>query len=197
MHAAALCGFEKVPCQISQITADEQATSFAAVNGHVTKITSLHLYKAQPAAGEPEAVQAARICEAAGCTLKTSNASTKDKKPGYIYAPKSFMKIVRARSPESVAAALKLFMNCEQFSINHEFWQSMVLEPALLAMTADPKFLTSFAAAEFLDEFDIWEALDAAKVEQKRKLRLGLPTPPRHEVFRLAIVDAIKTWKAK
>ena len=45
-HAAAICGFKTVPCQIVQMSKDEQAASFAAVNGMVTKITSLQLFKA-------------------------------------------------------------------------------------------------------------------------------------------------------
>lgn len=196
-HGAALCGFEKVPCQIVQMNFDEQARSFAAVNGHVLKITSLNIYKARLAAGEEEAIRARDICQAAGCTLKTSNTSTRQKKPGEIYAPKAFMRICQLRSAESIVTALRLFMGCEQFNDNIEFWENSVLVPTLLAITADERFLQSPKAEEFIGQFDIWAALDAAKNEQKRKLRLGLPTPPRHEVFRLAILDAIKTWMLK
>lgn len=197
VHAAALRGFEKVPCQIIQVSSDEQANSFAAVNGQVTKITSLNLYKARLAAGDSEAVVAAKICSDAGCRLQTSNGSTASKKPGEIYAPQAFMKIVRVRNPEMITAALSMFMRCNQFNDNLEFWANSILEPTLLAVTSDAAFLASGKAPAFLEEFDIWAALDAAKAEQKRKLRLGLPTPPRHEVFRLAIVDAIRKWSAR
>src|SRR5690606_16959607 len=51
VHAAAMCGVEAVPCQIVQIDKQEQAASFAAVNGNVTKITAFNLLKAALAAG--------------------------------------------------------------------------------------------------------------------------------------------------
>ena len=35
-HAAAICGFDEVTCQIVQMSREEQAASFAAVNGLVT-----------------------------------------------------------------------------------------------------------------------------------------------------------------
>lgn len=51
-HAAALVGIDTVPCQIVQMDPREQAASFAAINGLVTKVTIWNIYKAALAAGE-------------------------------------------------------------------------------------------------------------------------------------------------
>jgi hypothetical protein len=70
-HAAALCGFTEVPCQIVQMTREEQAASFAAVNGMVTKVTGYQILKAAIVAGEGWAIRAAKICERRRLRLMT------------------------------------------------------------------------------------------------------------------------------
>ena len=49
-HAAAICGFSQVPCQIVQMTRTEQAAAFAAVNGTVTQVSAGQIFKAALAA---------------------------------------------------------------------------------------------------------------------------------------------------
>ena len=51
-HAAAICGFSEVPCQVVHMSRDEQAAAFAAVNGLVTKVTLWNIYKAALVAAE-------------------------------------------------------------------------------------------------------------------------------------------------
>ncbi|NKW09813.1 ParB N-terminal domain-containing protein [Ochrobactrum tritici] len=81
VHAAAMCGVEAVPCQIVQIDKKEQAASFAAVNGNVTKITTVNLLKAALAAGEQWALECKSVADAAGCKLMLSNGSSLTKNP--------------------------------------------------------------------------------------------------------------------
>ncbi|MBV5268721.1 MAG: ParB N-terminal domain-containing protein [Afipia sp.] len=89
-HAAAMCGFEDVPCQIVQMSAAEQADAFAAVNGMVTKITSLQIFKAALAAGSGWATELRDLAQKAGCEVRTSNGSSDAKRPGQIYAVSAF-----------------------------------------------------------------------------------------------------------
>ena len=65
-HAAAICGFAEVPCQVVQMSLEEQAASFAAVNGLVTKVTLQQIFKAALTAGETWAIECDRICRDAG-----------------------------------------------------------------------------------------------------------------------------------
>src|SRR5690606_21829714 len=85
-HAAAMCGHETVPCQVVQMDHAEQAASFAAVNGLVTKVSAGQVYKAALAAGTEWAVACHKAVTGAGCRLMTHNASGDAKKAGEVYA---------------------------------------------------------------------------------------------------------------
>lgn len=65
-HAAAICGFKQVPCQIVHMSRSEQAAAFAAVNGTVTQVTAHQVLKAALAANEKWAVDAAAIAAEGG-----------------------------------------------------------------------------------------------------------------------------------
>lgn len=67
--AAALCGFKQVPCQIVHAAPNEQAAAFNAINGTTTKVSSLSRFRAAVAAGEPAAVRAKRLTDAAGIRI--------------------------------------------------------------------------------------------------------------------------------
>lgn len=64
--AALLRGFEMVPCSIVDAKVREQAAIFAAVNGNVTPVSILQLFKAGRAADTPWAVEIDTVCAAAG-----------------------------------------------------------------------------------------------------------------------------------
>ncbi len=190
-HAAAMCGFDEVPCQIVQMTISEQAESFAAVNGAVTKVTSWNLFKAALSAGEPWAVDAARCAENAGCRLMTSNGSQESKKPGMIYAPAAFRKIVETCGAPKVTAALKVLMRAEGYGDTSQIFDISILGPLLMAMTKDAEFLARKDAHVMLERFDIWAAVDGLKAEKQRRTRLGLPVPSHREMLTNAITASI------
>jgi hypothetical protein len=66
--AALLLGYEKVPCAIVEAHARDQAAIFTAVNGNVTPVSILQLFKAARAAGTEWAVTLDQVCTAAGLT---------------------------------------------------------------------------------------------------------------------------------
>jgi hypothetical protein len=105
-HAAAICGFAEVPCQIVQMTVAEQAASFAAVNGLVTKVTGGQIYKAALAANEPWATECFAAVSAAGCSLMVQNKTTQDKQPGEVFALALIKQHVRAGNAAMVTFAL-------------------------------------------------------------------------------------------
>ncbi len=174
-HAAAICGFEKVPCQIVQMSVQEQAEAFSAVNGKVTKVTSWQILKAAVAAGEPWAQQADGAARDAGAKLVTSTPSYKDRKAGCIYSPNQFRKIVETYSREKVTAALRVILAAEGYRDVAEIWDGPVLCPLLEALCEAPEILKKADAHTVLEDFDIWKSIEDIQAETKRRIRLALP----------------------
>ncbi|MFS2326537.1 ParB N-terminal domain-containing protein [Brucella sp. H1_1004] len=190
-HAAAMCGYKSVPCQIVQMSPVEQAASFAAVNGNVTKVTTLNLLKAALAAGEPWAVECNSIAIEGGCKLMLSNASSEKKKPGQIYAAKMFRKLVENRPREAIIKALNILMSAEGYCDNADLWDGGILESTLLAMTEVPEYLDREDFIGFLELYDIWEAIDGIEAENKRRIGNGQPKISRKEGIRIDLLKAI------
>lgn len=172
-HAAAACGFEQVPCQVVQMSREEQAASFAAVNGLVTKVTPQQIFKAALAAGEKWAVECAKICSAAGCRLMTSNNSTDAKKAGEIYAIKLIRIHQKLGAGEIVTYALKALRESEAGQ-DAAIWSADVLKSLLSAVVDRPWLKDQGADLKgFLDNFDIYAAIDRAEDFARQKRRQG------------------------
>jgi hypothetical protein len=172
-HAAALCGFAEVPCQIVQMTLEEQAASFAAVNGLVTKVTLWQILKAAATAGEPWALDCINACTDAGCTLMFSNAGTDDKKPGQIFSIGLIRGHVAAGRRAVVTYALK-GLRASEFGADAAAYSNEILKPLLDAIVSRGwLFESGVDLAGFFDSFDIWKALDDAAEVVKQKRRRG------------------------
>lgn len=190
-HAAALCGFAEVPCQIVQMSREEQAASFAAVNGLVTRVTNWQIFKAALAAGEDWAHGAAAVATEAGCRLMTSNTSHFLKKPGEIFGVTKFRQIVEARPRPAIVAALKLLMQADGFRDEPAAWDMGVLGPLLLALASRPKALErpDFRAA--FELFDLWGLCDRIVADNRDRIRKGLPYVPKRDQLESRLVDWI------
>jgi hypothetical protein len=84
--AAAACGIEVLPCQIIIADVAEQARAFKAINGTVTKMSSMAIHAAAVAAGEPRAMALDEACRTAGVTLLRFNKEASQQKPGQTHA---------------------------------------------------------------------------------------------------------------
>lgn len=67
--AAALIGIDEVPVQMVIADAAEQARAFSAINGQMTKVTSLQRHKADLAARDETALELEEVCRIAGVTI--------------------------------------------------------------------------------------------------------------------------------
>lgn len=188
-HAAAICGFSEAPCQIVQMSREEQAAAFAVVNGEVTRVTAWQIYKAALTAGEAWAVAADWIASQGGCRLMTNNASSRHKKPGEIYGVNTFRQIIDARSSETVVKALQVLMRAEGYRDAPEIWDMNVLSPLLLALSARPDLLDNAALASRLENFDIWAAIDKIVAGNKNRVRMGLPYASKKEQLESLLGD--------
>lgn len=182
VHAAALCGFPEVPAMAVHMSRAEQATSFAWVNGQVTRISTLNLYRAALAAGEDWAVRANAAVEAAGCQLMTFNASTKHKKPRQVYAVATIRSAIAAGRDDAVTAALdglRRYDRRERVAL----WSDYIIRPLLGGLMADSAFLGLDVAAA-LEESDPFKVVEVAQ-------RLGeKPTAAFATLFRRRLMRA-------
>ena len=188
-HAAAICGFAEVPCQIVQMTREEQAASFAAVNGLVTKVRAGQIYKAALAAGQENAVACRDAVEAAGCRLMANNATTQDKKPGEIFALALVQRQVKAGRSKLLTTALRSLRDAECGRIA-DYWNGFVLKSWVEAVACRPH-LEAVDLSGFLDDFDIWDAVERAEEAAKKKRRLGFSAVSRYELAEAEIGEQL------
>lgn len=67
--AAALCGLDRVPCQIIDVDRRAQAAAYAAVNTVVTAMSSIQVHVAKVAAGDERANKLNEVCKAGDVTI--------------------------------------------------------------------------------------------------------------------------------
>ncbi len=158
VHAAALCGFKTVPAMAVHMSRAEQATSFAWVNGQVTRISAMQIYRAALAAGEDWAVRANAAVEAAGCRLMTSNASSKSKKARQVFTIGPIRAAVEADADDAVTAVLDGLRRYDTAG-RVALWSDYIIRPMLAGMLADRSFraVDVAAALEGNDPFKVVE----------------------------------------
>lgn len=190
-HAAAICGFDSVPCQVVQMTVEEQAASFAAVNGLVTKVTPWQIFKAALAAKAAWAVACFEACAAADCRLMTSNAATDAKKAGEIYALSLVRSIVERGQGKLLTFALRGLRTSEA-GAEPQMWSNEVLKP-LLAAVLDRPWLQrqQVDLAGFIDRFDIYDAIDRAEQLARAKRRQGALGVSRYDLAAAEIGEGL------
>lgn len=172
-HAAAICGFAEVPCQVVQMSVAEQAASFAVVNGLVTKVTLFQIYKAALTAGEPWALACAQICKDAGCRLMTAHGSTDGKRAGEIYAIALIRSYQEKGLGDLVTFALRGLRKSEG-GAEPAMWANDVLKALIGAIVERPWLMKQGVdLAGFLDRFDLYAAIDRAEELARQKRRQG------------------------
>ena len=190
-HAAAICGMTEVPCQVVQMTVEEQAASFAAVNGLVTKVTPWQIYKAALAAGADWARECAAICSAADCRLMTTNMPTDSKKAGEIYALgliRSYQEKGKGRLVTFALAALR----GSEAGVEPAMWSNEVLKPYLAAFVERPWLMSQAVdLVGFLDHFDIYAAIDRAEDAARAKRRQGFIGISRYDIASVEIGEGL------
>ena len=105
--AAALCGIEKVPCAIIEARPGEQAAAFKAINGNVTKLSSMQLHYASLAAGDDQARKTNAVCKAAGVTILRYPKDLRSIAVGETMAVVIIGRVILRYGDEAVISALK------------------------------------------------------------------------------------------
>lgn len=94
--AALLAGVERVPCSIIDVSRAQQAASFAAVNGMVTRISSLQVFTARLAAGDEKALALREVCAAAGVRICRYPVQASEMKVGWTLAVSEMARLLVA-----------------------------------------------------------------------------------------------------
>ncbi|SDE90690.1 ParB/Srx family N-terminal domain-containing protein [Limimaricola pyoseonensis] len=153
-HAAALVGHTAVPGAINDLAPAEQAAAFAGINGDMTRVHPIQVYKAALAAGETWAVECDRVVRAAGCELMTVQASSDRRQVRQVYSVSAIRQMVEAGHGEIVTRTLTaLSRSC--FGANFtEAWTNETLKPLLSAAIAVPDVRLSTLVG-FFDSLDL------------------------------------------
>lgn len=105
--AAMLAGVASVPCQVIMASRQQQAAAFKAVNASVTKVAATVLHAAAVAAGEAEALEIQRVCEAAGVVIMKCPRSVDRMKPGETLSIGAIKAAIRSLGSDVVITALQ------------------------------------------------------------------------------------------
>jgi ParB-like nuclease domain len=105
--AAALAGFETVPCQIVVAAREEQAAAFKAINGSTTPISRMALQAAAVVANELSAVRIADVCTRAEVVLLRYPVPADKQKPGETMAVGAIASCLRQYGEETLITALQ------------------------------------------------------------------------------------------
>ncbi|WP_051448366.1 ParB/RepB/Spo0J family partition protein [Bradyrhizobium sp. WSM1417] len=104
--AAALRGFESVPCVIIQVDGAEQADAFVAINANVTAMSPLQLHAARLAAGNSDAADLTEVCREAGVTICRYPVPANKMKPGETLAVGMLQSVLAKFGREVLITAL-------------------------------------------------------------------------------------------
>lgn len=103
--AAALVGKKTIPCQIVVMDARQQAKAFAAINGNVTRMSALNVFRAALAAGDNEAVAVHAACKAGGVRILGYPMAAPRMAIGDCTCPAQCVKLMRRYGPDILEKA--------------------------------------------------------------------------------------------
>lgn len=158
--AAALVGVTSVPAQVVLVERGGQAAAFKAINGQVTKVTAVVMYKAAIAGGDPEALEIADVCERAGVKILGHVKKRAAMKAGETICPGPIGRMLKAYGRDHVITALQCVT--ETGDGNAGCLTSNVIRGFCLALHRLPEWRDAGGALlEAIDDFDIFSAADA------------------------------------
>lgn len=181
-HAAALCGYERIPAMVTLVAPEEQAQAFIEINTRQIRIRSNTIYRAALAAGEDWAIQCRAAVADAGCRLMTRNASTKDKKPGQVFCIDLIRTLVEGGRKTAVTNGLKAMIAFDPDAVAN--FSDIMLRPWLGAVSENHRSSVE-ALVEVLQARRPWLVIEAADrlAEQDRRPKATV----RREMFSLMI----------
>lgn len=165
--AAALCGFDQVPCQI--VVADQagQAEAFAAINGQVTPISRVALHRARKESGDVEALAIEAVAKAGDATVVDYVKPTMQMKAGETLAVGTIAKMLRTYGHDHVVTALQCITRTGDG--NPGLLVSTTIKGFCIALDRAPSWRESGGRLlKALDDFDILSTFDECSTGGRR-----------------------------
>ncbi|HWY14410.1 MAG TPA: DUF6551 family protein [Rhizomicrobium sp.] len=128
----------KVPCCVLACPGNEEAAAFATINGHVTRVSPLYMFRARLAAREPKAVAAHELAESVGAHISPYPVSAAEMKPGDTLAYGTIENSIERFGREVTAAALSLIT---MTGANTGLVKACLIEGFVDTLFANPEWL--------------------------------------------------------
>lgn len=162
--AALLIGISHVPCQVVVADRARQAEAFAAINGQATRVGALHVFAAQVAAGEADALAVDEACKVAGVTIMRSPQSAQYLGKGETMAVGALKAIHQLYGRDTLVTALQ----CVTETSNNlpAILTACVIKSIGMVLGDHPEWRD--AGGALLDAFDGID-LESAQIEARSK----------------------------
>jgi len=171
--AAALAGFERVPCQIVSATREQQAAAFKAINGKSTTLSRMRLHAAALVANENCAVALADICARAGVELLRYPVPVKRQVAGQTMAIGAIAQCFKRYGEETLITALQ----CVTQTANNKpgILSAFMIKALCEVLDTDHESRDrGLTLLEVFDQIDLVALLRAASADAaSRKIRLS------------------------
>ncbi|MBS7545664.1 ParB N-terminal domain-containing protein [Ancylobacter oerskovii] len=165
--AAALRKVESVPCEVVIADQAKQAAAFAAINGQVTKLSSVAIYHARVAAGDPEAKICDEVCRCAEVKVLRYPVQATLMKRGETIAPNVILAAIARHGRDTVTTALASVTQTSEG--NPGMLGKPVIEALCTVLGAAKEWREAGGALlDAFDDFDFKHELTEARVEHHR-----------------------------
>lgn len=139
VHAALLCGVERVPAMIIPIDRRDQARAFGAVNGQVTAVSRQALFRARLAAGDDLACRTDALVTQAGCRILHYNPSAANRRAGELLCVGLLERIVARGDGAALRLVLSGLIRSPEGAHGTECWGEGLIGPAVAAVAAQTR----------------------------------------------------------
>lgn len=178
--AAALRGFESVPCVVIAVAGADQADAFVAINANVTAMSPLQLHAARLAAGNPAAAVLTEVCKEAGVAICRYPVPANKIKPGETLAVAMLQGALDKYGRDVLIAALSCITRTRRG--NPGMIRQQIVSALCAVLEAESDWLEDLKALVFrMQTFDFAEQFNAAR---SRSIETG-------EKVTAALIDAI------
>ncbi len=162
--AAALRGFESVPCVIIAADDAEQADAFVAINANVTAMSPLQLHAARLAAGDKAAVSLTDVCLEAGVTVCRYPVPANKIKPGETLAVAMLQAQLDKYGRDILIAALSCITKTRKG--NPGMIRAQIVEALCSVLEAEPEWCSDRTRLIFaMQTFDYAAEFNSARAK--------------------------------
>ncbi|MES5483608.1 ParB N-terminal domain-containing protein [Bradyrhizobium sp. INPA03-11B] len=162
--AAALRGFDSVPCVIIAVDQAAQADAFVAINANVTAMSPLQLHAARLAAGDQAAAALTAVCAEAGVTVCRYPVPANKMQPGETLAVAMLQSALDKYGREILIAALSCITKTRRG--NPGMIRKQIVEALCAVLEAEPDLTVDRKALIFrMQTFDFAAAFNAARAK--------------------------------